>query len=112
MIEPTESEDKDELDRFCDAMIQIKMEIDAVAEGKLDAEDNPLKNSPHTLHEVTADEWPHSYSRQVAAYPLPWVMNSKFWASSNRVNNSYGDRHLVCTCPPISEYQQEELAEA
>lgn len=109
MIEPTESEDKDELDRFCEAMIQIRSEISAIEAGKLDAEDNPLKNSPHILHEVTGDEWNHKYSRQEAAFPLPWVMSNKFWASSSRVNNSYGDRHLVCTCPPISEYQEEPV---
>lgn len=111
MIEPTESEDIEELDRFCEAMIEIRKEIDMVASGAYPAEDNPLKMSPHTLEEVTANNWEHPYARETAAFPLNWVRASKFWPTTGRVNNSYGDRHLVCTCPPVSEYA-EELTEA
>ncbi len=104
MIEPTESEDKAELDRFCDALIGIRAEIRAIEEGKMDKHDNPLKNAPHTQFVITADEWNHSYSRQTAAYPLPYVKNNKFWPSVARVNNTYGDRNLVCTCEPTESY--------
>ena len=107
MIEPTESEDKDELDRFCDALISIKAEIDAIADGSADPVDNLLNNAPHTLHEISADEWNHSYARSEAAYPLPYLYTSKkFWPSTTRVDNAYGDRNLVCTCPPIEMYEQ------
>ena len=106
MIEPTESESIDELDRFCDAMIQIKAEIDEIATGQADATDNVLKNAPHTLERVTASEWSHAYSREQAAYPLPYLRKTgKFWPSIGRVNNAYGDRNLVCTCPPIEAYE-------
>lgn len=104
MIEPTESEDKAELDRFCDALLGIRAEIRAIEEGKMDKHDNPLKNAPHTQFVITADEWNHSYSRQTAAYPLPYVRNNKFWPSVARVNNTYGDRNLVCTCEPTESY--------
>lgn len=105
MIEPTESEDKEELDRFCDALISIKAEIDAIAEGSADKEDNVLHNAPHPLVEVTEDEWTHPYSRSEAAYPLPYLKSgSKFWSCVARVDNAYGDRNLICTCPPIEEY--------
>jgi glycine dehydrogenase len=104
MIEPTESEDKAELDRFCDALLSIRAEIRAIEEGKMDKHDNPLKNAPHTQFVITADEWNHSYSRQMAAYPLPYVKNNKFWPSVARVNNTYGDRNLVCTCEPTESY--------
>ncbi len=104
MIEPTESESKDELDRFCDAMLQIKKEMDEVATGAADKEDNVLKNAPHTLALITADEWTRSYSREKAAYPLPYVRSVKFWAAVGRVNNSQGDRNLICTCPPLEAY--------
>jgi glycine dehydrogenase len=104
MIEPTESEDKAELDRFCDALLGIRAEIRAIEEGKMDKHDNPLKNAPHTQFAVTATEWNHSYSREVAAYPLPYVRNNKFWPSVARVNNTYGDRNLVCTCEPTESY--------
>jgi glycine dehydrogenase len=104
MIEPTESESKPELDRFCDAMIAIRNEIQQVADGKLDRENNPLKHAPHTASAVTATDWPHDYSREVAAYPLPWVRDNKFWPHVARVDNVYGDRNLVCACPPMSEY--------
>lgn len=109
MIEPTESEDKDELDRFCDAMIQIRQEIDEVASGAADPESNVLKNAPHTLKVVTSDDWQYSYSREKAAYPLPWLrLGHKFWPSISRINNAYGDRHLVCTCPPMEAYENRE----
>lgn len=104
MIEPTESEDKGELDRFCEALLSIREEIRLIEEGKIDKTDNPLKNAPHTQEVVAADEWKHPYSRTVAAYPLPYVKNNKFWPSISRVNNTYGDRNLVCTCEPVSAY--------
>jgi glycine dehydrogenase len=108
MIEPTESEDKGELDRFCDALLSIRAEIRAIEEGNADKVDNPLKNAPHTQFVVTADEWNHSYSRQVAAYPLYYVTLNKFWPSVARVNNTHGDRNLICTCEPVSSYAEEE----
>jgi glycine dehydrogenase len=101
MIEPTESESLDELDRFCDAMIAIHGELVAIEEGRLDKEDNPLKNAPHTAECVMADDWPHGYSREVAAFPLPWLRAAKFWPSVRRVDNVYGDRNLFCTCAPV-----------
>lgn len=104
MIEPTESEDKAELDRFCDALLGIRAEIRAIEEGNMDKANNPLKNAPHTQFTVTADEWSHPYSRQTAAYPLPYVKHNKFWPSVARVNNTYGDRNLVCTCEPTESY--------
>lgn len=107
MIEPTESEDKAELDRFCDALIAIREEIRQIEEGKADKKDNPLKNAPHTQFVVTADEWTHSYSRQVAAYPLPYVTANKFWPSVARVNNTFGDRNLICTCEPVESYMEQ-----
>lgn len=104
MIEPTESEDKAELDRFCDALIAIKGEIDAIEKKQIDALDNPLKNAPHTVEVVTATNWNHPYSREEAVFPLDFVRSNKFWPSVSRVNNSHGDRNLVCTCPPIESY--------
>lgn len=106
MIEPTESEDKAELDRFCDALISIRNEIRAIENGSSDKADNPLKNAPHTQFEITADAWSHSYSRQQAAYPLEYVKANKFWPSVSRVNNTFGDRNLVCTCEPVSAYAE------
>lgn len=106
MIEPTESEDKAELDRFCDALISIRDEIKAIEEGSSDVKDNPLKNAPHTQLMVTADEWNHSYSRQQAAYPLHYVTLNKFWPSVARVNNTQGDRNLICTCEPTAMYAE------
>jgi glycine dehydrogenase len=105
MIEPTESEDKAELDRFCDAMITIHQEIQDIAQGKLDKTDNPLKNAPHTQFVITANEWKHGYTREKAAFPLEFTRNNKFWPSIGRVNNTYGDRNLVCTCEPVSSYE-------
>lgn len=106
MIEPTESEDKAELDRFCDALISIREEIKAIEEGRSDIQDNPLKNAPHTQYAVTTNEWNHAYSRQQAAFPLPYVMLNKFWPSVARVNNTVGDRNLICTCEPTEMYAE------
>ncbi len=105
MIEPTESESKEEIDRFCDALIAIRAEIQAVVDGEVDARDNVLKNAPHTAEEVTADEWSHPYTREQAAYPLPWVRAGKFWPAVARIDNPYGDRNLICACPPIEAYE-------
>jgi glycine dehydrogenase len=105
MIEPTESESKEELDRFCDAMIAIREEIRAVEEGRMDRADNPLKNAPHTSHVVTATEWAHPYTREQAAYPAPWLRQHKFWPSVGRIDNAYGDRNFICTCPPMDAYE-------
>lgn len=104
MIEPTESEDKAELDRFCDALLQIREEIRMIENGSMDKTDNPLKNAPHTAYELAEDEWLHPYSRQTAVFPLAFVRQNKFWPSVKRVNNTYGDRNLVCTCEPVSSY--------
>jgi glycine dehydrogenase len=104
MVEPTESESKEELDRFCAAMISIRKEIDAIISGKADREDNVLKNSPHTARAVVADDWQHSYSREQAAFPLKWVRDNKFWPSVARIDNVRGDKHLICSCPPIESY--------
>ena len=103
-IEPTESEDKAELDRFCDALIGIYQEIKAIEDGSLDKKDNVLKNAPHTQFVITANEWAHLYSRTTAAYPLPYVSENKFWPSVSRVNNTHGDRNLICTCEPTEAY--------
>jgi glycine dehydrogenase len=105
MIEPTESESKEELDRFCEAMIQIRAEIQAIENGSMDRKDNPLKNAPHTVEAVAGDEWKHSYPRSLGAFPLPWVKNRKFWPSVGRVDNPFGDRNLVCSCEPLSSYR-------
>ena len=110
MIEPTESEDKGELDRFCEALISIYQEIKAIEDGKADKVDNALKNSPHTQQVVCADEWNHAYSRQDAAFPLAYVMKNKFWPSIARINNTFGDRNLVCTCEPIESYMEEPVS--
>ncbi len=106
MIEPTESESKAELDRFCDAMISIRDEIAAIASGSFDQVDNPLKGAPHTAQEVTANVWAHAYTRDQAAFPLPWVAASKYWPPVKRVDNLYGDRNLICTCAPLESYAQ------
>jgi glycine dehydrogenase len=104
MIEPTESEPKAELDRFCDALIAIRKEIEDVVSGKADPKDNVLKNAPHTAAAVAASDWPHAYSREQAAFPLPWVRANKFWPSVGRIDNPYGDRNLICICPPMETY--------
>ena len=106
MIEPTESEDKGELDRFCDAMLSIAGEIALIASGTWPKDDNPLKNAPHTASEVMAQDWTHGYSRQVAAFPLPYVAAQKYWPPVKRVDNVYGDRNLVCSCAPLEAYQE------
>jgi glycine dehydrogenase len=105
MIEPTESESKAELDRFCDAMIAIREEIRLIENGISDKVDNPLKNAPHTAQVVLQEEWTHPYSRRTAVYPLPWVEARKFWPSISRINNTHGDRNLICICPPIEAYE-------
>ncbi len=104
MVEPTESESKQELDRFCAAMIAIRKEIDEVTSGKVDKADNVLKNAPHTAESVIADNWSHSYSREKAVYPLHWVRDNKFWPSVGRIDNVRGDKNLICGCPPIESY--------
>lgn len=104
MVEPTESESLQELDRFIETMIMIKQECEDIKSGKLDKEDNPLKMAPHMAEEVAADEWNHKYTRKQAAYPLDWIMDNKFWPASARVDNGYGDRNLICTCAPIEDY--------
>lgn len=109
MIEPTESESKEELDRFCEAMLQIATEIEEVQLGKFLIEESVLRNAPHTLNQVLVENWDKKYSREKAAFPLPYVRVNKFWPSSGRVNNSYGDRNLVCTCPPIEHYATSDF---
>jgi glycine dehydrogenase len=106
MIEPTESEPKHELDRFCEAMISIRAEIDAIGAGKADRKNNVLKNAPHTAAQVTADIWDHPYSREQAAYPANWTREQKFWPAVARIDSVYGDRNLFCTCPPMEEFAE------
>jgi glycine dehydrogenase len=108
MVEPTESENKAELDRFCDAMIAIRKEIQEIADGKFDKADNVIKNAPHTARLVISDNWTKAYTREKAAYPLAWVKASKFWPSVARVDNAYGDRNLVCSCLPLEAYMEEK----
>ncbi len=104
MIEPTESESKEELDRFCDAMISIYQEAEAIAEGKIDPHNNPLKNAPHTAESLICGDWDRPYSREQAAYPAPWTKEHKFWTTVGRIDNAYGDRHLVCSCEGMEAY--------
>ncbi len=104
MVEPTESESKAELDRFCDAMIAIRNEIDEIATGRADKKDNVIKHAPHTAKSVVTSDWNRSYTREQAAFPLPWVRDNKFWPAVARVDNVYGDKHLICSCPPIESY--------
>ncbi len=103
MIEPTESESKMELDRFCEAMITIREEIRSIEEGLADRADNVLRNAPHTAQMVTADEWIHPYGREQAAWPVAWLREHKFWPPVARIDNPHGDRNLVCTCTPWSK---------
>jgi glycine dehydrogenase len=105
MIEPTESESQAELDRFCEAMIAIYQEAEAIAEGNIDPDDNPLKNAPHTAASLICGEWKHPYSREQAAYPVPWLKEHKFWSTVGRIDNAYGDRNLVCSCAGMEEYK-------
>jgi glycine dehydrogenase len=104
MIEPTESESKTELDRYCDALILIRQEIAEIEEGQLPRDNNPLKHAPHTIETIALSEWPHPYSREQAAFPAPWVRDHKFWPAVSRIDSVYGDRNLVCTCPPMESY--------
>jgi glycine dehydrogenase len=104
MVEPTESEPKAELDRLVDALIAIREEIRAIEEGRADREDNALKHAPHTARAIAADDWSHRYGREQAAFPAPWVVENKFWPAVGRIDNAWGDRHLVCVCPPITSY--------
>ena len=105
MIEPTESESKSELDQYCDALLTIRQEIRDVEEGRLPRDDNPLKHAPHTIEDVTRPDWNHAYGRERAAFPLPWLRDLKFWPAVSRIDSAYGDRNVVCTCPPIEDYQ-------
>jgi glycine dehydrogenase len=109
MVEPTESESKAELDRFCDTMLMIADEIKEIQLGIADQKDNVLKNSPHTIREISSNDWNHPYSREKAAFPASWLRSTKFWASVGRVNNAHGDRNLVCSCNPIADYIQETI---
>ncbi len=104
MIEPTESESKAELDRYCDALILIRQEIAEIEAGRLPRDNNPLKHAPHTIETIAQSDWPHPYSRETAAFPAPWLRQNKFWPSVSRIDNVYGDRNLVCTCPPMESY--------
>ena len=109
MIEPTESEDKEELDRFCEALISIRSEVQEVMDGTADAENNPLKNAPHSYKVLVADNWGHPYSREKAGFPAPYVRENKFWPAVSRVDNAYGDRNLICSCLPVSSFELEEV---
>jgi len=108
MVEPTESEDLAELDRFCDAMLAIRKEIDDIGAGRVKYEDSPLHNAPHTMDDLISETWDRAYSKEVGVYPAPWTRANKFWPTCNRVDNVYGDRNLVCTCPPLSAYEDPE----
>jgi glycine dehydrogenase len=107
MIEPTESEPKDELDRFCDAMISIRREIEPIADGRVDRQNNLLKNAPHTTRQIASENWDRPYSREQAAFPAPWTREHKFWPAVARIDNVYGDRNLFCSCPPIEEFETD-----
>jgi glycine dehydrogenase len=107
MIEPTESEPRAELDRFCDALIAIREEIRAVEEGRADRHDNVLKRAPHTASAVASDAWDRPYGREQAAFPAAWVRAHKYWPPVARIDNPYGDRNLVCVCPPVGSYAEE-----
>jgi glycine dehydrogenase len=108
MIEPTESESKAELDRFADSLISILKEVKEIEEGKFPKEDNVLKNAPHTARAALSEAWNHPYSRYKAVYPLGFVRQNKFWPSVARINNSFGDRNLVCSCPPLEAFIEED----
>jgi len=108
MIEPTESESKEELDRYCDALIEIRAEIREIENGEVDRENNLLKNAPHTMAEVTDAEWNRPYDRQRAVFPAPWLSEYKSWPTIGRVDNVHGDRNLICTCPPVSAFEVGE----
>jgi glycine dehydrogenase len=110
MIEPTESESKGELDRFCDALISIREEIREIESGEMDRTDNPLKNAPHPLGRVASTVWNHPYSRERAAFPAEWTVDNKFWPAVARVESAYGDRNLICSCPPTDAYAEVEAS--
>ncbi len=112
MVEPTESEPKAELDRFVEAMSAIRREIAEVESGRASRTDNPLKHAPHTARAVSADEWPHAYTREQAAYPLPSLRSAKYWPPVARIDNAYGDRHLFCSCIPVADYAEADSQEA
>ena len=107
MVEPTESESLDELDRFCEAMLSIRKEIAEIESGMADAQNNVLKNAPHTMQQATAEEWQFPYTREKAVYPIPEIKQNKFWPSIGRIDNAYGDRNLVCSCLPVESYEEE-----
>ncbi|MDH3285913.1 MAG: glycine dehydrogenase (aminomethyl-transferring), partial [Acidobacteriota bacterium] len=107
MIEPTESESKTELDRFCDAMIAIREEIREIEDGRIDVADNPLKNAPHTARGLAETEWSHPYDRLRAAFPAPWVKDHKFWPHTARIDHAYGDRNLMCSCPSPEAFSDD-----
>jgi glycine dehydrogenase len=107
MVEPTESESKEEIDRFCEAMISIREEIGEIEQGHADREDNVLKNAPHTASAACSDDWNRPYSRDKACFPAPWTRDYKYWPPVARVNDVYGDRNLVCSCPPIEDYEAD-----
>ncbi|MCC7402111.1 MAG: aminomethyl-transferring glycine dehydrogenase [Chitinophagaceae bacterium] len=109
MIEPTESEDKKELDRFCDALLHIRKEVSMIEDGSMDKKNNALRNSPHTQSMICSSQWDHPYSRESAAFPLAYTKENKFWPSVARVNNTYGDRNLICTCEPVSSYMEQQV---
>jgi glycine dehydrogenase len=109
MVEPTESESLQELDRFVDSMISIYKEIVEIKDGKTDAENNVLRNAPHTQDVVTANEWKRPYEREKAAFPIEWIRDNKFWPSVSRIDDGYGDRNLICNCAPIEEYREGEF---
>jgi glycine dehydrogenase len=111
MIEPTESESKAELDRFCDALIAIRGEIKEIELGIADRADNPLKHAPHPLARVLSDGWNHAYGRELAAFPAPWTRHHKFWPAVGRVESAYGDRNLVCSCLPTDAYAEAVASE-
>jgi glycine dehydrogenase len=110
MIEPTESEPKGEIDRFCDALIAIREEVRAIERGTSDRDDNPLKHAPHTMRAVVSDTWTHGYGREEAAFPAPWTRERKFWPTVARIESAYGDRHLVCSCLPTDAYAEDVVA--
>jgi glycine dehydrogenase len=105
MVEPTESESKAELDRFCEAMLAIHAEIEAIAAGRADPNDNVLKNAPHSVVHACVDAWNHPYTREQACFPAPWLREHKYWPTTGRVNDVWGDKHLVCGCPPVEDYR-------
>lgn len=108
MVEPTESEDLAELNRYCDALIQIRKEIQDVQDGVYPVDNNVLKNAPHPMEVISSDEWKFPYSREMAAYPLGHLRQQKFWPTTSRLNDVYGDRNLVCTCPPMEDFVEDE----